>query len=55
MTLHSEYGFVCVAALFGSTFQVLDEPEEVVEAIFKHYERRGFQPLPAEREMMLNL
>ncbi len=35
--------------------QVIDEPEEVVEAIFKHYERRGFQPLPAEREMMLNL
>ena len=24
--------------------QVIDEPEEVVEAIFKHYERRGFQP-----------
>ena len=35
--------------------QVIDEPEEVVDAIFKHYERRGFQPLPAEREMMLNL
>ena len=35
--------------------QIIDKPEEVVEAIFKHYERRGFQPLPAEREMMLNL
>ena len=35
--------------------QVIDKPEDVVEAIFKHYERRGFQPLPAEREMMLNL
>jgi uncharacterized protein (TIGR00730 family) len=35
--------------------KVVDKPEEVVEAIFKHYERRGFQPLPAEREMMLNL
>ena len=35
--------------------QIIDEPGEVVEAIFKHYERRGFQPLPAEREMMLNL
>ena len=35
--------------------QVLDTPAEIVEAIFKHYERRGFQPLPAEREMMLNL
>ena len=35
--------------------QVIDKPEDVVEAIFKHYERRGFQPLPTEREMMLNL
>lgn len=35
--------------------QVIDKPEDVVEAIFKHYERRGFQPLPAEHEMMLNL
>jgi hypothetical protein len=35
--------------------QVIDKPEEIVEAIFKHYESRGFAPLPAEREMMLNL
>jgi uncharacterized protein (TIGR00730 family) len=35
--------------------QVLDTPEEVVEAIFKHYETRGFAPLPFEREMLLNL
>jgi len=35
--------------------QVIDRPEEVVEAIFKHYETRGFLPLPEEREMMLNL
>ncbi|MBS0542150.1 MAG: TIGR00730 family Rossman fold protein [Proteobacteria bacterium] len=35
--------------------QVIDKPEEVVEAIFKHYEKRGFAPLPAEHEMMLNL
>lgn len=35
--------------------QVIDEPEQVVEAIFKHYETRGFEPLPAEREMLLNL
>jgi len=35
--------------------QVIDKPEDVVEAIFKHYERRGFAPLPAEREMLLNL
>ncbi len=35
--------------------QVIDKPEDVVEAIFKHYESRGFLPLPAEHEMMLNL
>jgi hypothetical protein len=31
------------------------QPEQVVEAIFKHYEARPFGPLPNEREMMLNL
>jgi uncharacterized protein (TIGR00730 family) len=35
--------------------QLIDEPERVVEAIFKHYEARPFSPLPNEREMMLNL
>ena len=35
--------------------QVIDEPEEVVAAIFKHYESRGFTPLPEEHELMLNL
>ncbi|MBI1904660.1 MAG: TIGR00730 family Rossman fold protein [Rhodocyclales bacterium] len=35
--------------------QVIDEPEDVVEAIFKHYETRGFLPLPDEHELMLNL
>ena len=35
--------------------QVIDQPEQVVEAIFKHYESRGFLPLPEEHEMMLNL
>jgi len=35
--------------------QIIDDPEKVVEAIFKHYEARPFSPLPAEREMMLNL
>lgn len=35
--------------------QVIDKPEDVVEAIFKHYEKRGFMPLPEEHEMMLNL
>jgi uncharacterized protein (TIGR00730 family) len=35
--------------------QVIDEPEGVVEAIFKHFESRGFAPLPEEHEIMLNL
>ncbi|HEX5801538.1 MAG TPA: TIGR00730 family Rossman fold protein [Azospira sp.] len=35
--------------------QVLDSPEEIVESIFKHYETRGFAPLPYESEMLLNL
>jgi uncharacterized protein (TIGR00730 family) len=35
--------------------QVCDEPQQVVDAIFAFYEKRGFQPLPAEREVLLNL
>jgi uncharacterized protein (TIGR00730 family) len=35
--------------------QVIDEPAKVVEAIFKHYETRGFEPSPAERQVQLYL
>jgi uncharacterized protein (TIGR00730 family) len=35
--------------------ELIDEPESVVEAIFRHYEKRGFLPLPEEHELMLNL
>lgn len=35
--------------------QVLNTPEEVVEAIFKHYEHRGFVPAAGDREKFLNL
>ena len=35
--------------------QVIDEPEAVVSAIFKHYETRGFEPSEAEREKQLYL
>ena len=35
--------------------QVCNEPKEVVEAIFAFYAKRGFQPSPAEREVLLNL
>jgi uncharacterized protein (TIGR00730 family) len=35
--------------------QICNEPQEVVDTIFDFYEKRGFQPLPAEREVLLNL
>jgi uncharacterized protein (TIGR00730 family) len=35
--------------------QVLDEPADVVASIFKYYERRGFERLPEEHELLLNL
>lgn len=35
--------------------QVIDEPGQVVDAIFKYYETRGFEPSAAELEVQLNL
>lgn len=35
--------------------QVIDEPQQVVDAIFSHYEKRKFGPSPTERETFLNL
>jgi len=35
--------------------QIIDEPQAIVDAIFRYYETRGFQPTKAERDMMLNL
>ncbi len=35
--------------------QVIDEPHQVVNAIFRYYETRGFEPSAAEREIQLNL
>lgn len=35
--------------------QIIDEPEQVVSAIFDHYEARGFDRLPEEHELLLNL
>ena len=35
--------------------QVCEEPQEVVDAIFNHYESRGFEPSKAEREILLEL
>ena len=35
--------------------RVIDDPEQVVSAIFKHYETSGFEPSEAERERQLYL
>jgi len=35
--------------------QIIDEPEAIVAAIFKHYETRGFERIPAEHDLLLNL
>jgi uncharacterized protein (TIGR00730 family) len=35
--------------------RVLDEPQQVVDAIFDHYEKRAFEPSAAEREAQLSL
>jgi len=36
-------------------YQILDEPQEVVDAIFHHYEHRGFEPSAKEQEILLEL
>jgi uncharacterized protein (TIGR00730 family) len=36
-------------------FLILDKPEQVVDAIFSHYEGRGFNPSAEEREVLLQL
>jgi uncharacterized protein (TIGR00730 family) len=36
-------------------FVIVDKPDDVVEAIFAHYERRGFEPSAEEQEILLQL
>jgi len=36
-------------------FQVCDEPEEIVQAIFEHYESHNLEPSEAEQEILLEL
>ena len=36
-------------------FKVLDEPQDVVDAIFEHYDARGFEPSAEEQEILLEL
>jgi uncharacterized protein (TIGR00730 family) len=35
--------------------QIIDDPQQIVNAIFDHYESRGFGRLPEEHELLLNL
>ena len=35
--------------------KIIDDPREVVDAIFKHYETRGFEPSAEDIEKQLNL
>ncbi len=34
---------------------ICEEPAEVVDAIFAHYEARGFEPSAKEKEILLEL
>lgn len=52
MTLISE-GFISSEDM--SLIQIIDEPSQVVNAIFQFYETSGFEPTAAEREIQLNL
>src|SRR5690606_13981680 len=46
-------GMISPAAI--DLIRIIDEPQQVVEAIFSHYEKRGFMPSVAEREIQLFL
>lgn len=35
--------------------QLCDEPDEIVRAIFEHYETRSLEPSEAEQEVLLEL
>lgn len=50
---------LCEAGTIGredlQLIQLIDEPEDIVKAIFDHYETRGFEPSAQEREILLEL
>ena len=45
----------CISADDMRLIQIIDEPDQIVSAIFKYYESSGFEPTAAEREIQLNL
>ncbi|MGV8991662.1 MAG: TIGR00730 family Rossman fold protein [Thiobacillus sp.] len=52
-TTLTEEGMIAAEDL--DLMQIIDTPQEVVDAIFNHYEKRGFMPSLAEREIQLSL
>lgn len=48
-----ENGFIAPQDM--DLFQVIDEPHAIVEAIFRHYEHRGFEPSANGREKLFEL
>jgi predicted Rossmann-fold nucleotide-binding protein len=36
-------------------FKIIDTPDEVADAIFDHYEQRGFEPSRRERKVLMDL
>ena len=44
-----------IAASDMDLIQIIDSPEQIVAAIFDHYQTRGFSRLPDEHELLLNL
>ncbi|WP_330178108.1 LOG family protein [Candidatus Vondammii sp. HM_W22] len=52
-TAMCEAGTISISDL--DLMQICDEPQEVVDAIFVHYESRGFEPSLAEKEILLEL
>jgi hypothetical protein len=36
-------------------FKVIDDPQQVVDAIFEHYANRSFMPNPGERALEMTL
>ena len=44
-----------IAAGDMDLIQIIDSPEQIVAAIFDHYQTRGFSRLPDEHELLLNL
>lgn len=44
-----------ISAADVELFKILDKPRDVVDAIFSHYETRGFEPSPTEEEILREL